>query len=198
MISDLGRVILFFDNQIFFRKIAEVSPFSAEEISGMVHDYHEFIVDYDSGRISSEEFYSRVVKILNASMDEESFFEMYNDVFTLNPPVLQTLAKLRSRYRLILLSNTDRQRFGFIRRTFPEILIFDAYVLSYEVGAIKPDPVIYLAALKEAGAKAHECLFIDDIPANIEAAEKLGMGSILYGPETDLERELCRKGVTIL
>lgn len=197
VISDLGRVILFFDNHIFFRKIAEHSPFSAEEIAGMVHDYHEFIVDYDSGRLSSQEFYSRVVQILKAEIDDNSFFAIYNDVFTLNPPVLQALTRLRSRYRLVLLSNTDVQRFGFIRRKFPEILIFDAYVLSFEVGAIKPDPIIYREALNEAGAKAQECLFIDDIPANVEAAEKLGMMSILYGPETELEDELRRKGVEI-
>lgn len=197
VISDLGRVILFFDNHIFFRKIAEHSPFSAEEIAGMVHDYYEFIVDYDSGRISSQEFYSRVVQILKAEIDDNSFFTIYNDVFTLNPPVLQALTRLRSRYRLVLLSNTDVQRFGFIRRKFPEILIFDAYVLSFEVGAIKPDPIIYQEALNEAGAKAQECLFIDDIPANVEAAENLGMMSILYGPETELEDELRRKGVEI-
>ena len=87
-------------------------------------------------------------------------------------------------------------RFGFIKKKFPEILIFDEYVLSFEVGHMKPHPLIYIKALEKAGVKANESIFIDDIKENIEAAQNLGIGGILFGPQTNLEAELREKGLS--
>ncbi len=103
---------------------------------------------------------------------------------------------MRSKYRLILLSNTDVMRFGFIRKRFPEILFFDAYVLSYEVGYMKPAPQIYKVALKKAKARAEECLFIDDREENVEAALKLGIHAIHFGPQANLEISLREYGLS--
>jgi FMN phosphatase YigB (HAD superfamily) len=52
--------------------------------------------------------------------------------------------------------------FGFIKKRFPEILIIDEYVLSFELGMMKRDPAIYGEALKKAGTDHQECVFIDD------------------------------------
>ena len=69
-------------------------------------------------------------------------------------------------------------------------MIFDDYVLSYEVGVMKPHARIYDEALKKAGVEAEECVFIDDIEENIQAAQKLGIKGILMTPQTDLEAAL--------
>lgn len=197
VISDLGNVIIFFDNHIFFRKIASYSPFSAEEIAEMVFDYSDIIRSFDMGKMTPEEFYTRVIKTLKAKIDYETFFPLYNDVFSLNPPTLKILRKLKSNYRLLLLSNTDVKRFGFVREKFPDILVFDEYILSYEVGCMKPDSQIYNVALKKAEADAGECVFIDDREENIEAAEKIGINCIHFGPQTDLETELRKMDISL-
>jgi len=195
VISDLGKVIIFFDNHIFFQKISDYSPFSAEEIAAMVFDYPYVIRSFDTGKITPDDFYTKVSEILKAEIDYANFFSIYNDVFSLNPPALEVLMRLQSKYKLLLLSNTDVKRFGFVKKRFPEVFIFDEYVLSYEVGHIKPHPQIYEEALKKAEAKAGECVFIDDREENIEAARALGIHAILYGLQTDLEAELKKVGV---
>ena len=197
VISDLGKVLLFFDNFIFFRKIAECSPLSAEDIAERFHRHRELIRSFDTGKIEPADFYAEVVQKLEAKVGEKSFFLMYNDVFSLNPPVLDLLRKLRTNHQTILLSNTDVERFGFIRKKFPEILLFDQYVLSYEVGYMKPHPEIYAEALKKARVPAGECVFLDDLPENIEGAQRLGMNAILYGHRTDLEVRLKQLDVAI-
>ena len=197
VISDLGKVLLFFDNFIFFRKIAECSPLSAEDIAERFHRHRELIRSFDTGKIEPADFYAEVVQKLEANVGEKSFFLMYNDVFSLNPPVLDLLRKLRTNHQTILLSNTDVERFGFIRKKFPEILLFDQYVLSYEVGYMKPHPEIYAEALKKARVPAGECVFLDDLPENIEGAQRLGMNAILYGHRTDLEVRLKQLDVAI-
>lgn len=187
VISDLGRVIIFFDNNIFFEKIADYCSFSTEEIAELTFSHLNIIQSFDEGKITPGEFFNQVIEKLEAKIDYDRFFSIYNDVFTLNPPILEIMKRLKQNYKLILLSNTDVKRFGFIKRQFPEILIFDEYVLSYEVGSMKPYPQIYEEALKKAGVKPEECIFIDDNEENIKTAQKLGINGILMEPQTDLE-----------
>ena len=99
--------------------------------------------------------------------------------------------------KLLLLSNTDPERFGFVLRTFPAIGLFDGYVLSYELKLLKPDPAIYLAAARKAGCAAGECVFIDDMEENVRAAVAVGLAGVHYLPETDLEAELRKLGLRI-
>jgi putative hydrolase of the HAD superfamily len=194
--SDLGRVIIHFDNAIFFEKIAGYSPYSKGEIAEMASTQSTSRRVFDKGEITPEEFYEQVTTKLEAKIDYDNFYSLYNDVFSLNPPVLEILKKVKKNYKLILLSNTDVMRFGFIKKKFPEIMIFDEYVLSYEVGAMKPHLRIYEDALTKAGVEAKECIFIDDIEVNIETAQKLGIDIIHMTPHTDLEAVLREKGLS--
>jgi putative hydrolase of the HAD superfamily len=196
VISDLGNVILWFDNSIFFKKLSTYCSHSEEKIKEAAHTNLGLIRLFDSGQITPQEFYSRIVKELKARIDQECFFAIYCDVFSLNMPVLKLLQKLKTSCKLVLLSNTDVRRFGFIKKRFPEILIFDEYVLSFELGVMKPDPAIYGEALKKAGTDPQECVFIDDLEKNIEGSQKMGIRGILYTPETDLEAELRKLGLT--
>jgi HAD superfamily hydrolase (TIGR01509 family) len=121
---------------------------------------------------------------------------MYNDIFTLNGPVAEVLGRVKAAgYKALLLSNTDPERFGFVRRRFPEVGLFDAFVLSYELKLLKPDPAIYLAASRLAGAAPSECVFIDDMEENVKGAVEAGLAGIHYRPETDLAAELRKLGL---
>ncbi|MFP4082809.1 MAG: HAD family hydrolase [Candidatus Aminicenantes bacterium] len=197
VISDLGKVIIFFDNDIFFKKMTHYTSLSVQQIKEMVTENFGIVESFDRGEITSEQFYHQVAEKLQAQIDYTIFYEIYNDVFSLNHPVLDILKKLKTECRLVLLSNTDNQRFGYIRERFPEILIFDHYVLSFEVGAMKPHPKIYQVALEKAEAAAEQCLFIDDREENVEAALELGMTCIHFTPQTDLAAELHRKGLRL-
>jgi putative hydrolase of the HAD superfamily len=62
----------------------------------------------------------------------------------------------------------------------------DDLVSSARVGVAKPDPRIYEIAAERAGAAPSRCLFIDDRPANVEAARALGMTGVHYRTIDDL------------
>ncbi len=195
VISDLGNVILYFDNGIFFKKMTAYCDHSEEEIRELAHRHFDLVLRFDSGNVSPHEFYAGTVERLGADISEEEFFSIYCDVFSLNSPALETLGNLRSKCTLVLLSNTDLRRFAFIKKRFPQVLIFDHYLLSYELGILKPDPAIYLAALEKAGARADESVFIDDMEENIRGAEAIGIRGILYEPEMNLDAELKSLGL---
>ena len=159
---------------------------SVDEIREVVHNSPEFYRLFDRGELTPHEFYDRAVALLGARISYDEFVPAYVDVFTRNQPVIDLYKGLKGRCRLILLSNTDPLRFGFVRERFPDILFFDDYVLSYEVGALKPDPKIFQEALKKAGVPSASCVLIDDLEENIRAAAALGVKTILYNPDTDL------------
>jgi putative hydrolase of the HAD superfamily len=58
--------------------------------------------------------------------------------------------------------------------------LFDATVISAEVGLRKPDPGIYAIALERLGVQAADVVFVDDMQPNIEAAAELGMATVLH------------------
>ncbi len=194
IISDLGNVLVFFDNDLFFQRMEPYSPYSAGEMQAMAHAYIPLLRAFDTGAVSPEDFFQKVTRILKVKIKRDEFFAKYNDVFWLNPPPLAILASLKGYVKLVLLSNTDEERFGFVKKTFPEILVFDAYILSYEVGFMKPHQRIYQAALEKAEARPEECVFIDDRKENIQAATAMQMAVIHFLPETDLKAELTSCG----
>ena len=58
--------------------------------------------------------------------------------------------------------------------------LFDAVVISGEVGMRKPEPEIFTLALEQIGLPGPECVFVDDLPHNVEAAARLGMAGVVH------------------
>ena len=197
VLSDLGKVLILFDNSIFYNKIVEHTPFDTQEIAARVNVNSDIGQAFDTGRITPRGFYEQALEALQAALSYEDFFALYNDVFSLNSPVVETLNRLKPTYRMVMLSNTDVMRFGFIKERFPEALLFDEYVLSYEVGFIKPHPRIYQIAVDKAEVSPNECLFIDDRAENIEAARQLGIQTIHFLEDSDLEASLRDLGLVL-
>lgn len=101
--------------------------------------------------------------------------------------LLDFLRGLRPERKVGLISNAWSGLRAFItRQGFADV--FDHMVISAEVGLMKPDPRIYRLALEELGASPEESVFIDDVPANVEAARAVGMAGIHFTePEKALE-----------
>ena len=196
VVSDLGRVVLWFDNAIFLRRLAERSGRSFDDVKAAVHGDLELIRRFDGGAVTPAAFHARVMEIAGADIPYGEFYEIYNDIFSLNRPAVDVLARVKAAgYGALLLSNTDPERFAFVRRRFPEIMFFDHYVLSYELKLLKPDPAIYLEAARRAGCVPSECVFIDDMEANVRGAVEAGLAGVVYLPETDLAAELRKLGL---
>ena len=66
VISDLGNVIIFFDNQIFYKKMTQYCPFTHEDIEKLAFAEVSLIEAFDRGEIKPVEFYTEVVRKLKA------------------------------------------------------------------------------------------------------------------------------------
>ena len=74
---------------------------------------------------------------------------------------------------------------------------FDRLVLSHEVGHMKPDQRFYQACVAAAGVPASSCLFIDDLPENVEGARRAGLTGLRYVETPALIDDLSRLGVEV-
>jgi glucose-1-phosphatase len=95
----------------------------------------------------------------------------------------------------MMLSNTNALHFEMIRETYPLISHFDHYVLSYEVGAMKPSPRIYEEAIAHSGVKPDECFYTDDILAYVEGAQRAGLTAVQFQSFEQLTSDMDRLGI---
>jgi FMN phosphatase YigB (HAD superfamily) len=108
-----------------------------------------------------------------------------------------TLAKKKGA-RLVLLSNTCRPHFEFVKRAHPDLLApFDAFALSYEVGAIKPEEAIFRRAVQFAQVAPSRCFYTDDIESYITAAGDLGIDAEPFVDPRTLVTNLAHRGLDL-
>ena len=104
---------------------------------------------------------------------------------------VEIMKRLKAKgYSLYGLSNWSAETFPLAREKYDFFNLLDDIVISGEVGMIKPDPEIFEHLLQRIARKADECLFIDDVPANVEQAQKMGFTTIQFHSPGQLEDEL--------
>jgi len=195
VIFDLGKVIVPFDFKRSYAKLAPLCGISIAEIPARIAP--SGLIDlFESGGIEPREFVREFSKLLNLDTSYEDFCEIWASIFlpdTLIPDSM--LEGIARGYRLVLLSNTNAIHFEMLRRTYPLLRHFHSFVLSYEVGAMKPLPAIFLRAIEEAQCRPEECFYTDDLAVNIEAARAHGMDAVQFESAEQIEAELHKRGV---
>jgi putative hydrolase of the HAD superfamily len=197
IVFDFGNVIGFFDYAISTDRLARHSRLSSDHIRRFIYG-GELEDDYESGRIPSADFLRRVREGCGLTCPNDVLAVAFADMFWPNEAVCALVPRLKPRYRLLMGSNTnDLHSRHFLRQFADTVRHFDGLVLSHEVGARKPGPEFFRHAQRLAGCAADECLFIDDLPANVAGARALGWRGIVYSRGADLAAELAKHGVIL-
>jgi len=184
-VFDLGNVLLFVNERLFFEK---VRPRCRRDI-----DLEAVFSDrYERARVDRggdfTRFYEEIAPTIDLQMELDEFRETWNDIFDPNPPMLDVVRQTpRPRY---LLSNTNEPHVKWISERYADILsLFDGCVLSNEVGVRKPDAGIYRHVESLSGQPSERHVFVDDVPAFVEGARAVGWRAILFqGVEDYLNR----------
>lgn len=100
-------------------------------------------------------------------------------------------------YGAYILSNVSR-RYHEFAGGLPAIEVFDGQFISADYGLLKPDPAIFVKFCEVFGLEPETCLFIDDAPANVEAATRTGMeGVVFHGDAGRLREKLRSRGIAV-
>ena len=181
---DVGNVILKWDFAPAFAAYAKHCPHAPEQIK---HLLWETLVDqFDSGVHDENGFFEKARSLisLNDKVTREQFLSAWNDIFEYNREIEGLVDALPVHLDKFLLSNTNPLHY---RRAILETPVVQKHftnrnhhILSFEVGALKPDPAIYRELLRRAQHRPKDIVFIDDVPENIATWEKQGGIGILY------------------
>src|SRR5262249_28033138 len=145
----------------------------------------------ERGEITAERFREEVNRRLETSMTKDQFVEMWVSIFTPGRTLVseRLIASLAERYRVILLSNTTETHYDWLTGNTPLLGHMHDYVLSYRVGAMKPQREIYEEAIRRAGCVAGECFFTDDVAAYVDGARACGIDAVQFFDEAQLRGE---------
>jgi putative hydrolase of the HAD superfamily len=195
IIFDLGKVLIPFDFRRGYQGLGVHCPHPEPEIRRRIAATG-LVELLETGRIQPDDFVRQLSAALDLKVDYATFCAIWSSIFEgqLIPDcVLESLA---ARYRLVLLSNTNSIHFEMIRANYHTLLRhFHDLVLSYEVHAMKPEPLIFRAAVERAGCRPEECFYTDDIALFVEAARKEGIDAVQFESPAQLEREMNARGI---
>ncbi len=191
VISDFGGVLTtpLLGSLIAFQNETGIS---AESLGGAMQRIAERdgahpLFELEKGKLSEAEFLDRLSAALEPDLghrpEMHRFKEIYFDALQPNGRMIELMGDLRGRgYRMALLTNNVREWEPYWRSMLPVDEIFELVVDSGFVGMRKPEPEIYDFTLERLGdgIGAADCLFVDDVEVNVEAARTLGMTAIHY------------------
>jgi len=169
---DLGNVLLFFSHDKMCQQVGDLCGKSGEEIRRLMFQ-NQKILDIDRGSMTNAEVQHWIEAQTGASLDGRELLHALSDIFVPNESMLGILDELKSRgHRLVLLSNTNAFHIEFVRHKYDVLEKFDHLILSYEVGAIKPEKEIFAEAARVIQCSPHECFYTDDIADYVLAARE--------------------------
>ena len=176
---DFGGVIQRTEFQAPRQKLAQRFGMEYEDIDNIVFN-SPTAKQATLGEVSVEEHWQAVAKRLKVGKKEIADIE--NEFFAgdvIDRSIVEYVRSLRPRFKTGLISNAWSDMRGYLLRQKIDDA-FDTLTISAEVGAAKPAAKIYLLALEQAQVKAEAAVFVDDVPANLEACEAVGMKGILF------------------
>jgi epoxide hydrolase-like predicted phosphatase len=131
----------------------------------------------ETGELDAAEFEPRFGALLGASPDG-----LIGRLFAGMAPDVAMLDGVRALHgggvRTGLLSNSWGDGLGYDQVLLDEL--FDAVVISSDVGLRKPDPTVYALAAERLGLPPADCVLVDDLPGNLKPAAALGMATVLH------------------
>lgn len=199
LVFDLGGVLIPLNRIACLRAFDEVVGY--KDFGKVLNSYRQigFFEEFENGDISAKKF--RQIIRINSSPIKDGKSRIISDKeidYSLNCFLneipyerLETLLFYKGDYRMFLLSNTNpismaKARVLFKDKGYNIEDLFEMLFLSYKMKCSKPGEAIFNKVIDKAKILPEETLYIDDAPANVETAAKLGFKTLLYNPKDDL------------
>jgi putative hydrolase of the HAD superfamily len=180
IVFDLGKVLLNFDYAVAVRRLLAQSKCTLTELLNLINQ-SPLLLEYERGTLTTTAFYEKVRKVSGYEGSFEAFQEMFGDIFTPIPEMVQLHADLVARgYPVFIFSNTNDMAVRYIRGHFPFFSRFDGYVFSYEHASMKPEAALYEVVEKLTGRRGDQIIYLDDRAENIEAGRARGWRAFVH------------------
>ena len=190
LLVDYGGVLTsnLFDSFSSFCELEGLEPEAIGRRFREDRSARELLIALETGKLPEEEFEQRFAAILG--VDSPDLIERLMAGSQPDEEMLAAVVRARAAgVRTGLVSNSWGTR-RYDRARLAEL--FDGVVISGEVGIRKPAPEIYELGAERIGVEPSACVFVDDLPFNLEPAAELGMETVHHTSSQDTIAELER------
>lgn len=198
IVFDMGNVLLRFDPQLFIERAGVAS----EEDQKMIHkELFRSLewVQMDRGTLMEPE----ALELLKPRLPERLHAALEELMLRWERPILPIPGMAdfvrdcrRAGYGIYLLSNASKRLHSYWK-SVPGHEYFDGEFVSADYQLLKPQQSIYRKFCEVFGLEASECLFIDDMPLNIEGAVTAGWQGVVFHDVEDLRKKAREMGVRV-
>jgi 2-haloacid dehalogenase len=196
MVFDLGGVLIDWNPRHLYRKMFDGDEERMERFLSEVCS-SEWNARQDEGRPFAEATAELISRHPGQAGFIRAFFDRWPEMVAgAIEQTVEILAELKGAgHQLYALSNWSAETFPHARKRFRFFDWFDLTVISGEIGMVKPNREIFDFLLEKSGRRAEECVFIDDSPANAEAARALGFDAIHFRTPRQLRDDLKERAI---
>lgn len=190
LLFDLGNVLVRFDHGLTLARLEKATGISAAALKP--HVFGPLERNFDLGRVDARAFF-RTVEAAAAlpRLPDDVWIPAWRDIFFRDERAIALLLRLAPGVTPVLVSNTNALHWEGVLAVAPELpRLLPRRALSFEIGAAKPDPAHFAAALALAGAGPRDAVFADDRAEIVEAARTLGIDAFVVSGPDDLEAGL--------
>lgn len=196
LVFDLGGVLIEWDARRLFIKLFDGDAAAMEKFLADV-DFAAWNARFDAGLTLAEGIAELSARFPHYADPIRAYGPRWPE--TVVGPIRPTVELLRrarqAGYPLYALSNWSAETFPLMRARYEFLAWFEKVIVSGEVGSAKPGEAIFRIFLEASGRSPADCLFIDDSPANIVTAARLGFQTIHFLSPGQLSAELAGRNI---
>ncbi len=191
LIFDVGNVLISYRWKDMIMEYGFDSD-EAEKAGKEIFGAQFWCDEFDRGIATTQEICDRLCCLYPNHEDMFRWFFVHPERMPLPRFEVWNLMKsLKNRgYKLYCLSNYSKPLFDAHSSVGYWRGLLDGEMVSYMVNQCKPEPEIYESLLTKFDLKAEECIFFDDLPANVEQAVKMGFEGFVVNSEEELIEKL--------
>ncbi len=197
VIFDMGNVLAFFSHEKMCQQVGELCGCDARTMQRVLIE-SGLQWEFERGRIDEAGLKLRLEQQFGCQLDLDALCLATAEIFEPNLSIIPVLDELkRQGMRLVVLSNTCVTHVRYIQERYQILDRFDELVLSCDVGAVKPEPEIYQAAIQAARCAPEQAIYTDDIPVYVEAGRSHGLNAVLFTTTLGFAQDLSRFGLDV-
>jgi 2-haloacid dehalogenase len=198
LVFDLGNVLIDWNPRYLYRKLFEGDEAAMDDFLARVCT-PEWNAQQDAGRSCEAAIAEKIADYPDLAPLISAYYQRWPEMLGGSFPDTVELLEELSQMDLPLyaLTNWSHETFPVARQRFPFLDLFDGIVVSGEERLLKPDPALYRRLLERFHIQPESALFIDDVAANVEGAQAVGMHAVHFAGAEELRASLRQFGVNV-
>jgi HAD superfamily hydrolase (TIGR01509 family) len=195
IIFDLGGVVFRDGTKYTIQEMKEKFNFSEE--GGFDLLLGKEARDFRKDLLTSEEFWKHVQTKIPSKIKASEIRSLWYNNYIPFPGIIELIKKLKSRYKLGIISGNIRERIVYLDKKYDFRKYFDVEVYSFDMHITKPAKLMWEKALELLNLDAKECVYIDDNPEAVNTANSLGFKAIQFRNVSQIRKELADLNVAV-